>query len=256
MSKRSSAMGVDRWKARYAALLNRVFGLAILFIFCLYFLPWLLQLSKDREAGEVKTVEARLVRYSELSAPPPIEIHQPPQTEERKSPKVKSVKYVEPVVKADEEVPDTSQMPTMDDLQQALPALTDSEGVDSIVVDQAIEVVPMDPPEEENKVYTFVEQQPEFPGGISALYAYLSEHLSYPQLAKENRVSGTVIVQFIVEEDGRVTELEIARGVSPELNEEALRVLAKMPPWNPGRMNGQDVRVRFTLPVRFTILDE
>jgi protein TonB len=114
--------------------------------------------------------------------------------------------------------------------------------------------VAIQPVENPQEIYTFVQQQPSFPGGLPALYEFLGDNLEYPEKARENRVTGTVIVQFVVETDGSITDLYVARSVDPELDKEAIRVLSQMPLWIPGNQNGKNVRVRFTVPVKFTIV--
>lgn len=98
-----------------------------------------------------------------------------------------------------------------------------------------------------------VEQKPTFPGGDSEMYRWIARNLTYPPAAAEEGVSGTVSVQFIVEKDGSLTGFTIARGKHPALDAEAIRVLKKMPKWNPGRVNGAPVRVTYMLPVRFQL---
>lgn len=248
--------GIDKWRSAYPTLINSVFGVAAVLISIAYLLPWVWRLFDEPESGELRNVEARVIKYAELSAPPPIEVREPIDKTESAKPKVKTVKFLEPVVKPDEEVLDTNELPTVDELREVNPGLTNIDGSDSIVLDMPVEAPKIDTIVEEPKVYTFVEKQPSFPGGLEALYAYLNDNLEYPPRARENKVSGTVIVQFIVEEDGSISDLQIARSVSKELDEEALRVLGQMPNWEAGLMNRQQVRVRFTLPVRFKIIEQ
>lgn len=105
----------------------------------------------------------------------------------------------------------------------------------------------------QNKVYNVVEQQPSFPGGPGALNSWLRENVKYPAAAIENRVQGRVIVQFIVECDGSISEIKVNRPVDPYIDKEALRVVSKMPKWIPGRQSGRPVRVRFFVPVTFRL---
>jgi protein TonB len=94
---------------------------------------------------------------------------------------------------------------------------------------------------------------PSFPGGEAALMQYLSKNIKYPPFAEENNIQGRVICTFVVERDGSVTDIHIAKGVDPSLDKEAIRVVSGMPKWIPGRQNGQSVRVKYTLPVTFRL---
>ena len=90
-------------------------------------------------------------------------------------------------------------------------------------------------------------------GGTKGLNLYLREHIHYPSIAQENGIEGKVIVQFVIERDGSITQVNVTRGVDPSLDREAVRVVKSMPKWTPGKQNGQAVRVKFTLPVNFKL---
>ena len=101
------------------------------------------------------------------------------------------------------------------------------------------------------KVFDVVEQMPEFPGGMEALFKYMAENMKYPEDAKKQQVEGRVLVQFIVETDGSVSNTEVLMRVFPSLDAEAVRVISGMPKWIPGKQNGKGVRVKYTIPVSF-----
>ena len=107
--------------------------------------------------------------------------------------------------------------------------------------------------ESQGKAYDVVEEMPSFPGGQGALMSYLNNHVEYPAVAQENGVQGRVIISFIVEADGRIGEVEVARSVDPSLDSEAVRVVKSMPRWNPGKQNGKYVRVKYTVPIVFRL---
>lgn len=102
-------------------------------------------------------------------------------------------------------------------------------------------------------VFMVAEQMPEFPGGMKEMLKFLQENVKYPENAMKNNVQGRVIVQFVVEKDGTLTEFKVARSVDPDLDAEALRVLQTMPKWKPGMQRGKIVRVKFTVPVSFKL---
>ena len=107
--------------------------------------------------------------------------------------------------------------------------------------------------EEERQIFMVVESMPEFPGGEAALYKFLAENIKYPQMAKESGIQGRVFVTFVVERDGRVTDVRVLRGIGGGCDEEAIRVVSDMPKWAPGKQRGKPVRVQYNLPVKFTL---
>ena len=124
------------------------------------------------------------------------------------------------------------------------------EWKDEIVVEEKTEA----PKVVKEVIFRSVEQMPQFPGGDIALMKYLSSHIQYPAMAAENNVQGKVILQFVIEKDGRVGEVKLARSVDKDLDKEAIRVVKSLPKFSPGRQNGQPVRVWYTLPVSFRLL--
>ena len=101
--------------------------------------------------------------------------------------------------------------------------------------------------------FDVVEEMPQFPGGAAALMQYLSKNIRYPEEAHKNNIQGRVIVNFIVETDGSITEAKVTRSIHPLLDAEALRVINAMPKWNPGMQGGKPVRVKYTVPVTFKL---
>lgn len=101
------------------------------------------------------------------------------------------------------------------------------------------------------EVFDVVEQMPEYPGGMQALFQYMADNLKYPKDAVKQQVEGRVLVQFIVETDGSISNTEVIKRVFPSLDEEAIRVISAMPKWTPGKQNGKIVRVKYTIPVSF-----
>ena len=108
-------------------------------------------------------------------------------------------------------------------------------------------------PVNKNRVYDVVEQMPSFPGGISGLRTYLNQNTRYPAVAQENCVQGRVVVSFVVEKDGHISDVTVLRSVDPSLDKEAIRVVRNMPRWTPGKQEGEPVRVRYNVPVSFRL---
>ncbi len=106
---------------------------------------------------------------------------------------------------------------------------------------------------ENDTVFVAAEVMPVFPGGTRGLRKYIAEHIRYPVQAQENELEGTVIVQFVVDESGKVTNVKVLRGAYPVLDSEAVRVVRTLPRFKPGMNNGQRVKVLFTLPIVFKL---
>ena len=107
--------------------------------------------------------------------------------------------------------------------------------------------------DEPNKRFEHVEQMPQFPGGEAELMKYISNNIKYPPIAAENGIEGRVVVRFVVEKNGKVSDINILRSVDPSLDKEAARVIRSMPTWIPGMQNGRNVAVYYTLPVLFKL---
>ncbi len=128
---------------------------------------------------------------------------------------------------------------------------------DKIEKQENIEIVQVQVEQEEEEVedeiFQVVEQDPEYPGGVEALYKFIQQNLKYPQLAKENNITGRVFVQFVVEKDGSVSNVKAARDIGGGCGAEAVRVVKSMPKWTPGKQRGKAVRAAYTLPVNFVL---
>ncbi len=107
--------------------------------------------------------------------------------------------------------------------------------------------------DEDSMVHIVVEKMPEFPGGAAAMNNFIVSNLRYPLLAQENGIEGRVICQFVVNTDGSIVDIKVARGVEASLEAEAVRLVKSMPKWTPGRHGGKVVRCRYTLPIRFKL---
>ena len=106
---------------------------------------------------------------------------------------------------------------------------------------------------QEEVIFQVVEQMPEFPGGMQKAMEFLGKNIKYPVAAQEAKIEGRVIVQFVVGRDGSVSDAKVMRGVNPELDAEAVRVVSIMPKWNPGKQRGKAVAVKYTMPIMFRL---
>lgn len=211
-------------------------------------MPKKVAITTDVELSQLaKKKEAKVERKE------PVKI----EMEQKVVEKVKSsVKFTAPVIRKDEDVAPEDELKSQDDLAKTAVAIGsfDVKGNDEAAgeVLKAKEVIAQEKPVEE-KVFDVVEQMPQFPGGDAALFEYLSTHIKYPTIAEENGVQGRVIVTFVVERDGSITDVKVVKSVDPSLDKEASRVVAGMPKWIPGKQNGSAVRVKYTVPVTFRL---
>lgn len=123
----------------------------------------------------------------------------------------------------------------------------DAEVEEYTPIDIVEEVVEDTPP------VRFAEKMPEPIGGMDALYGFLRDNLVYPEVARNNGIQGTVVIEFVVERDGSISNVKPLVGLFPECDAEAVRVIKKLPKWKPGEQMGKPVRVFFNIPVRFTL---
>ena len=114
-------------------------------------------------------------------------------------------------------------------------------------------VVEQEEEEDEQVIFQVVENDPEFPGGLEAMYKFLAQNIKYPQLARETNITGKVYVTFVVEKDGSVSNARVLRDIGGGCGAEAIRVVKSMPKWTPGKQRGKAVRVQYNLPVNFNL---
>ena len=178
-------------------------------------------------------------------------------TEPPPPPLKSTIQFIEPEIVSADEIKEDQQLKSQEELQaskvqistQTIEGTDEAHGVDIADLEEHVKVAD----ESETKVFDVVEQQPEFPGGNSALMKYLNDNIVYPVVAQENGIKGKVTLKFVVNRDGLVSNIQILKGVDPSLDKEAIRVVQSMPKWIPGKQNGKAVNVYFTLPVTFQL---
>ena len=107
--------------------------------------------------------------------------------------------------------------------------------------------------DQKEEPFDVVEDMPAFPGGMEAMIQFISSNIQYPADAQKQKVDGRVMVNFVVEKDGSITEVKVIKPTFPSLDAEAIRVVKAMPKWKPGYQRGQAVRVQFTMPINFSL---
>ena len=167
-----------------------------------------------------------------------------------------TVKVTERAIVDDDQVKAEDEIKTQEELQQTETAFGQTDfdkGTDdlNVVREHKDEIVVEE--KEEEKVFSAVEQMPQFPGGEAELMKYISNNIKYPTMAMENNIQGRVVVQFVVTSTGKIGEVKVVRSKDPDLDKEAVRVVKSLPNFIPGKMNGQAVNVWYTLPITFKL---
>ena len=145
-------------------------------------------------------------------------------------------------------------------IPEVVEVIKDEEVIDKpiLIVSNEIDIDIVVDVEEETEpivetIFDIVEEMPEYIGGVEKSYEYLGDNINYPEQAKDFSIQGKVFVQFVVWKDGTIKDVKVVKGPHRLLNEEALRVITKMPSWKPGKQRGKNVNARFTLPIKFKI---
>jgi protein TonB len=242
----------SRYLTRAALIGIGIFGGALL-------AAWGFNKYNEAHKEDLQSVEIDLSKLKEEAPeekkpdlPPP-----PPEPEPPK-PEVAQIKFIPPEPKADEEVKNEEPPPVQEELKDKQISKENKEGITS---DEVAPEPPPPPPAKpaeveapkEDEIFTTVEQNPEFPGGIKEMYPYIGKNLKYPSAAQRANVSGKVFAKFVVEKDGHIGDVQILKGIGFGCDEEASRVIKSMPKWNPGKQNGRSVRVFFTMPINFQL---
>jgi protein TonB len=205
--------------------------------------PYVMATVSERiHQREEKAVTAEMEQLDqpnqEIAPPPP----PPPPAEAQVQ-----VKYVAPVIVDSVKVDDKQALATIDDVKES----TTDEAVVEVVEEVKEEVQEV----KEEEVFLVVEEMPSFGSGDAntEFRKYVGANMKYPEVAAENGIQGRVFVQFVIEADGRISNVRVLRGVDPSLDKEAIRVIESSPKWNPGKQRGKPVRVSYTFPITFVL---
>jgi len=241
------------YKIRKTSSKRHLASLAIVIFLCAAFsvLPTVMSKLFPTETSKVDPNEKGIVNLVTVEIPEENKIVDVKQPEPIVNP-APLVKFTPPVIKSDPEVSDAEQMLTQIELSN--PDVTIStvnrEGVrGGTVVHPTPEITHTD----KETPFIRVEEMPTFPGGERELMSYLGKNLKYPQLAIDSNIQGKVILRFVVDKKGDVTDVTILRSLDPNCDKEAVRVVKSMPRWIPGKQNGTPVSVYYTIPVTFKL---
>lgn len=148
--------------------------------------------------------------------------------------------------------PEIIEVPDEEEIEQEIEVDLDVEITEETVIE---EIIVADEPEEEvaDEIFTIVEEQPTPDGGMGAFYNFVKKNLKYPSQARRMGIEGKVFVQFVVDKDGTITDVQAIKGIGAGCDEEAVRVLKEHPKWKPGMQRGRPVRVRMVIPITFKL---
>lgn len=226
--KKSASADLERGKTT-SLLMGFVFAFSVMFVA----LEWTAREKSDD--GEVFSAPREVTLDDEL-----IPITLPEKKVVPPPPASVSKAEIIDIVENDAEIEETN-LASLDDQTEFI----DISALEEIVLEPE--------PEPDDVPFQIVEDMPEFPGGQQALLKYLSDHIKYPSICRENNIQGRVVLQFIVNKDGSIVDVEVIKPVNPSLDKEAVRVVSTMPKWKAGSQRGKPVRVKYTLPVNFRL---
>jgi protein TonB len=260
-SGKNKAYGAYVLRKGYKRTLNTAVWTAIIFITLLTTYPLIYGLIKPKDSGITKHIKnVKVTDLANVDLGKKKEDAPPPQVE---APPIKTtVKFTVPVVKPDNMVADEF-VPTQEQLKNVDPGKKTQEGnpqgVDESIYkvetkDNTAEKVTVEETEKvERKVFTYVEEMPSFPGGNEEMLSFVKANIEYPEIAKRAGVEGKVYVQFVVDRNGSISNVAVVKGIGAGCDEEAIRVIRKMPKWTPGKQNGAPVNVQVSIPIFFKL---
>ncbi len=246
---RNKSYGAYLLRQLYEKNVRKSFIIALIAFIVLLGGPVLWKLiSPSLENAKPKMV---VMEMKDLKPPPPIEKTPPPPPPPPPPPVKSTIKFVPPVIKKDEEVHEDP--PKQEEMVKVQVSNETKKGTDDGV--DKIEIDPNAGKETgtENKIFTFVQQMPEYPGGENAMMQFIQDNLKYPSRARDNQTEGKVFVTFVVDEVGGIADIKVARDIGDGCGQAAVDVVKKMKNWSPGKQNGKAVRVQYTLPIDFTL---
>lgn len=257
---RNRAYGAYQLRRSYPQYVGRALAYGVALIVLFFSFPYIMS-KVSGVLQEDKPIEVEAV----LGPPPDIDPNNPPPPPPPPPPTPppptrSTIQFVPPIVKKDEDVAEKDP-PTVEEVieTKADVGKETKQGNDEAppaMLDNPSELAVVEAPRQvEEKTYEMfdIQKPPSFPGGDAELLKYLAENIKYPPLARENNIQGSVVLSFVVGKKGEVSDVTIVKDIGGGCGKEAVRVVQSMPKWSPGEANGNPVKVRFMLPVRFKL---
>ncbi len=249
---RNKSYGAYDIRKKYKRTMALSLGITVFTLGAIVAVPLILDLINSHKEEEVVAVD---ITPTDLTAPPPVDETEPPPPPPPPPPVMETVKFTPPVVTDEEVVEDPPPVQT-EETPQISTVTQEGNGNEEIIIPEStgtgvVEAAP-------EQIFTVVEQPATFPGGEAAMQKWIANQIEkrgYPPQEKEAGVSGTCYVTFVVEKDGRITDIKLLRGVAGGKGYDKLaqEVVRDMPAWKAGKQNGHEVRVQFNLPIRFVL---
>ncbi len=196
------------------------------------------------ELEKLKEQEEQILEPATMPAPPLV---------------ANAQRFTPPAITADNMVDETRELISQEEMNASNAIIStitvetgNTVGIDPRELQEHGEIT-NDPPQDPNKIFDVVTVMPQFPGGNGELMKYLSANIKYPTIAAENGIEGRVVLKFVVQKNGSISDIQVVRPLDPSCDKEAVRVVKGMPNWIPGMQNGHPVAVYFTLPVLFKL---
>ena len=206
--------------------------------------------------------EPRIIKNVEVIIPKEPEPKVPEAKPLKPTDPVNTIANTTPIIEVANEVNDADLPPTKEALKDAVSGIENKEGEETEVLDlpnndgEGTAVIPQEPAPNDTEIFDDVDvsQMPEFPGGEEELMRYLAQNIQYPKQALDGNTEGRVLIGFVVNKEGEIDDVKVLRSIGDGCDEEAVRVIHKMPKWKPGKNNGKLVNVFYNLPVTFQLM--
>lgn len=200
------------------------------------------ELSNIAEVEE-QVKEENIIRQETAPPPPPLKA---------------TIQFTPPVITEDSKVKEDKEMKSVDELNEKKDIQISIATVEGKNTKDAVDIADLKEhkvivEEKKEEPFVSVEQMPQFPGGDVELMKFINGGIKYPTIAAENGIEGRVVIRFVVGKDGNVSDVQVVRSLDPSCDKEAVRVVKTMPKWVPGKQNGRNVPVFYTLPVLFKL---
>ncbi len=249
----------NRNKEYGAYLIRHVYGrhvttaaiISVLVFAFVLALPKIVELFNS--GNDTEEVELKTVKYTDLAPPPPIDANVPPPPKLDIPPPVKTIiKFLPPKV-TEKEIVEEEEMPTIEEIKKTDIGAENIEGTGEVIIDEPVAEVVAE--NTDDVIFTIVEQQAQFPGGLEGLSKFLNKNIKYPPAPRRMGIQGSVYVSFVVDREGVISDIKLVKGIHTDCDNEAMRVVKMMPPWKPGKQNGRAVKSRFVLPIKFKLAE-
>jgi protein TonB len=261
---RNKAYGAYELRKNYHIRLRRSMMIAATLVMITVSAPIVASMFDKPIVVDLPNDHPRIIKDIEVIIPKEPEPKVPEAKPLEPSNPVTTIANTTPIIEAAAAVNDADLPPTKEELKDAVAGIENKEGEGTDVLDLPIidhegegsGIIPQEPAPNDNQIFDDVDvsQMPEFPGGEEELIRYLAQNIQYPKQALDGNTEGRVLIGFVVNKEGNIDDVKVLRSIGDGCDEEAVRVIHKMPKWKPGKNNGKLVNVFYNLPVTFQLM--